>query len=45
MKSNKQVRREAKQLFRLCLVNGLLNENRARRAVHLTASAGQPGCR
>ena len=30
MRANKQTRREAKQLFRLCLVNGLLDENRAR---------------
>src|SRR6266478_4643999 len=33
MKISKQARREAKQLFRSCLVNGLLDENRARRMV------------
>jgi F-type H+-transporting ATPase subunit delta len=30
MKTIKQTRREAKQLFRLCLVNGLLDEGRVR---------------
>ncbi len=30
MKTIKKTRREAKQLFRLCLVNGLLDEGRAR---------------
>ena len=33
MKINKQSRREAKQLFRSCLVNGVLDEGRARQAV------------
>ena len=33
MKISKQARREAKQLFRSCLVNGLLDENRARQIV------------
>jgi F-type H+-transporting ATPase subunit delta len=33
MKITKQARREAKQLFRLCLANGLLDENRARQLV------------
>jgi F-type H+-transporting ATPase subunit delta len=33
MKISKQAKREAKQLFRSCLVNGLLDENRARQAV------------
>ena len=30
---NKQAKREAKQLFRLCQVNALLDENRARQVV------------
>jgi F-type H+-transporting ATPase subunit delta len=30
MKTTKQVRRDAKRLFRLCLVDGKLEENRAR---------------
>jgi F-type H+-transporting ATPase subunit delta len=33
MKISKQDRREAKQLFRSCVSNGLLDENRARQAV------------
>ena len=33
MKSSKQSRREAKELFRSCLVNGQLQEDRARQAV------------
>ena len=32
MKISKQARRDAKQLFRSCLVNGLLDEGRAREA-------------
>jgi F-type H+-transporting ATPase subunit delta len=33
MKISKQARRDAKQMFRSCLVNGLLDENRARQVV------------
>jgi len=33
MKATKQARREAAQLFRLCLFNGLLDEGRARQVV------------
>ena len=33
MKVSKQSRREAKQLFRACLMNGLLDESRVRQAV------------
>ena len=33
MKVNKQARREAKELFRACLVNGVPDENRTREAV------------
>ena len=40
MKINKQAKREAKQLFRFCLVNGLLDENRVRQVVQLVVSAG-----
>jgi F-type H+-transporting ATPase subunit delta len=35
MKISKQAQREARQLFRSCLVNGLLDENRVRQAVAL----------
>jgi F-type H+-transporting ATPase subunit delta len=33
MKSSQQIRREAKSLFRVCQVNGVLDENRVRQAV------------
>jgi|SRR5436189_1735095 len=33
MKATKQARRDATRLFRLCLVNGLLDEARARQAI------------
>ncbi len=33
MKNTRQTRREAKQLFRLCLVNGLLDDGRVRQVV------------
>ena len=35
MKISKQALREARQLFRICQVNGLLDENRVRQAVAL----------
>jgi F-type H+-transporting ATPase subunit delta len=34
MKLTKQARRDAKQLFRACLVNGLLDEHRVRQTVN-----------
>ncbi len=43
MKVNKQAKREAKQLFRSCLVNGLLDENRVRHVVQRVAAAGHRG--
>jgi F-type H+-transporting ATPase subunit delta len=43
MKATKQARREAKQLFRLCLVNGLLEENRARQVVQQIIAARPRG--
>ena len=33
MKTTKQLKREAKRLFRLCLVNGLLDEERTRQVL------------
>ncbi len=33
MKTTRQIKREAKRLFRLCLVNGLLDEGRTRKVV------------
>ena len=35
MKISKQAQREARQLFRICRVNGVLDENRVRQAVSL----------
>ena len=44
MKIKKQVKREAKQLFRMCLVNGVLDEHRVRRVVQHIVSAGRRDC-
>ena len=41
MKVTGQAKRDAAQLFRLCLVNGLLDENRARQVVRQLAQ-GRP---
>jgi F-type H+-transporting ATPase subunit delta len=38
MKISKQAQREAKELFRSCMVNGLLDESRTRQAVEKIAS-------
>jgi F-type H+-transporting ATPase subunit delta len=43
MQSTKQLRREAKQLFRLCLVEGLLDEDRVRQAVEKVVEAKRRG--
>ncbi len=43
MKATKQARRDASQLFRLCLVNGLLDEGRVRQVVQQTAAAKPRG--
>ena len=43
MKVTKQARREAKQLFRLCLVNGLIEEKRARQVVQQIIAAKPRG--
>ncbi len=44
MKIKKRARREAKQLFRMCLVNGMLDENRVRHVVQQVVAAGQRDC-
>jgi F-type H+-transporting ATPase subunit delta len=41
MKNVKQARRQAKRLFRLCLVNGLLDEGRVRQAVQQVIAANR----
>ena len=43
MKATKQTRREGKQLFRLCLVNGLIEEKRARQVVQQIVAARPRG--
>jgi F-type H+-transporting ATPase subunit delta len=43
MKATKQARREATQLFRLCLVNGLLDAERARHVVKQIVTARPRG--
>jgi len=45
MKTVKQTRREAKQLFRLCLVNGLLDESRVRQVAQRVVESGRRGSR
>ena len=41
MRSGKRVRREAKELFRGCAVNGVLDENRVRQTVQHVVAAGR----
>ena len=43
MKSSKQARREAKQLFRSCVANGALDEGRVRQVVGKVAAAKPRG--
>ncbi len=43
MKTIKQTRREAKRLFRLCLVKGLLDEGRVRQVVQRIVEARRRG--
>jgi len=44
MKTTKQVLREAKRLFRLCLVNGLLDEGRVRKVVQAVLQSKRRRC-
>ena len=43
MKTNRQTLREAKQLFRLCVVGGSLDDTRVRQVVEKVIAAGRPG--
>ena len=43
MKTNRQTLREAKRLFRLCIVDGTLDENRVRQVVKGVIDSGRPG--
>ncbi len=44
MKINKRAKRETKQLFRFCLVDGRLDENRVRQVVQRVVAAGHRDC-
>ena len=44
MQSNKQLQREAKQLFRLCMVGGILDEARVLESVRKVLEAKRRGC-
>ena len=44
MKITRKAKREAKRLYRLCLLNGLLDEDRGRRVVQRVAAAGERDC-
>ena len=44
MKITKKEKREAKQLYRLCLVDGLLDENRVRQVVQRAIATGERDC-
>ena len=43
MKANRKVKRAARQLFRLCLVDGVLDEGRARQVAQRLAASRQRG--
>src|SRR5215470_5519204 len=44
MKSNKRAKRQAKQLFSLCHVEGLLDEDRTRQVVQRVIATGRRNC-
>jgi F-type H+-transporting ATPase subunit delta len=44
MKITKKAKREAKQLYRFCLLNGLLDENRARQVAQRILATGERDC-
>jgi F-type H+-transporting ATPase subunit delta len=44
MTINKRTKREAKQVFRLCFVNGVLDEHRVRGVVQLISADGHRNC-
>ena len=45
MRVNRQAKRDAKQLYRFCLMNGTLDENRVRKVVQRVAAANYRNCR
>ncbi|HEU0006515.1 MAG TPA: F0F1 ATP synthase subunit delta [Terriglobia bacterium] len=44
MRTTKQVRRDAKHLYRLCLVNGSLDEGRVRQVLRRVLESKRRGC-
>ena len=44
MRINKRAKREAKQLFRFCLVDGILDETRVRQVAQRVVAAGRRDC-
>ena len=44
MKTKKQTKRDAKKLFRLCIVNGLPDEDRVRKVAQHVATVGYRDC-
>jgi F-type H+-transporting ATPase subunit delta len=44
MKITKKEKRDARQLYRLCVVNGLLDENRVRQVVQRVIATGERDC-
>jgi F-type H+-transporting ATPase subunit delta len=44
MKITKKAKREAKQLYSFCLLNGLLDENRVRQVVQRVVATGDRDC-
>jgi len=44
MKISKRAKREAKQLFRFCLVDGMLDESRVRQVAQRIVAAGRRDC-
>lgn len=44
MKITKRAKREGQQLYRFCLVNGLLDENRVRQVVQRVIATGKRDC-
>jgi len=44
MRTTAQIRRQAKQLYRLCLVNGTMDQGRVRQVVRAVAQPSRRGC-
>lgn len=44
MRTTAQTRRQAKKLYRMCLVNGTMDEDRVRQVVRVVAQSSRRGC-